>query len=390
MAGPLAGVRIVDMSTVVFGPFATMIMGDLGAEVIKIENPSGRQPGDDMRYAGRSPTGDLGPIFMALNRNKKSVALDCKTPDGHAALALLLKDTDVFFHNVRTEGMKRLGFSYEDVKAINPSIVYVHCSGFDANGQYGGRPAYDDLIQAASGYSALYEMRDGAGPGYAPGLIADKTTGLFAVYATLAALYHRERTGEGQFVQVPMFESFTFFNLVENLYGETFVPATGRMGYTRSVNPRRKPYRTKDGYIAIVPYSDGQWAEFFRLGGRDGVFRDPRFSTYKARTENSEALYGIIEDVALSRTTAEWLDVLTKAGIPVMCYNTLSDVLRDPHLKSIDFFQEAMHPKAGLHRSMRHPVRFSGTPIDLAKPAPTLGADTDDIIQPAGRLLKTD
>lgn len=375
--GPLSGVKIVDMSTVVLGPFSTMILGDLGADVIKIE-PEKR--GDIMRYAGASPTGDLGPIYTNLNRNKRSVALDGKSNKGKSALQALLKDADVFFHNVRMAGMERMGFGYDEVKAINPSIVYVHCAGFGVGGAYSKRQAYDDLIQGASGFAALNAQRSGGDPEYAPSLIADKTVGLFATYATIAALFHRERTGEGQFVQVPMLESFTFFNLVENLYGETFLPGNGKLAYTRSVNPRRKPYKTKDGYIGLVPYSDEQWVTFFEIGGRPGVFEDPRFADYKTRTENIGELYALIAEVALTKTTAEWLKLLDEVNIPAMRYNTMQDVLEDVHLKDVGFFEEVEHKDAGLYRRMKHPVKFSGSPADIRLDAPRHGADTDDFI----------
>lgn len=375
--GPLSGVKIVDMSTVVLGPFSTMILGDLGADVIKIE-PEKR--GDIMRYAGASPTGDLGPIYTNLNRNKRSVALDGKSDKGKSALQALLKDADVFFHNVRMAGMERMGFGYDDVKAINPSIVYVHCAGFGVGGAYSKRQAYDDLIQGASGFAALNAQRSGGDPEYAPSLIADKTVGLFATYATVAALFHRERTGEGQFVQVPMLESFTFFNLVENLYGETFLPGNGKLAYTRSVNPRRKPYKTKDGYIGLVPYSDEQWVTFFEIGGRPGVFEDPRFADYKTRTENIGELYALIAEVALTKTTAEWLKLLDEANIPVMRYNTMQDVLEDVHLKDVGFFEEVEHKDAGLYRRMKHPVKFSASPANIRLDAPRHGADNGSII----------
>ncbi len=382
--GPLSGVRIIDMSTVVLGPFATLILADLGADVIKIENPEGNTKGDLMRLAGRSPTGDLGPIFTALNRNKRSVTLDAKTETGQATLAALLRGADVFFHNVRMAGMERLGFGYEAVKAIRPDIVYVHCAGFGMDGVHAHRQAYDDLIQAASGYASLHSLRSGEAPCYTPSLVADKTVGLFATYATLAALYHRQRTGEGQFVQVPMLESFTFFNLVENLYGETFLPGDGKMAYTRSINPRRKPYPTLDGYIAIVPYSDQQWAHFFELGGRPGVFDDPRFSSYQARTQNVGDLYAIIEEVAATKTTQDWLDILDKANIPAMRFNEMLDVLDEPHLKSVGFFEERIHPDAGAYRSMRHPVHFSRTPAATRLDPPRLGADTEMVLSTLG------
>lgn len=383
-SGPLAGVKIVDMSSVVLGPFATLIFGDLGAEVTKIESGQAGKGGDLMRYAGKSPTGDLGPIYMALNRNKASVQLDAKTEQGRAALTALLRDADVFFHNVRMAGMERLGFGYEQVKAINPGIVYVHCAGFGEGGPYEKRQAYDDLIQGASGFAALNALRSGGSPEYAPSLVADKTVGLFATYATLAALYHRERTGQGQFVQVPMLEAFTFFNMVENLYGETFIPASYGMAYTRSINPNRKPYPTKDGYIGLVPYSDAQWAEFFEIGGMPGVFEDPRFSTYTARVEHITELYGLIEEVAATKTTAEWLDLLDAANIPAMRYNTMEEVLQDPHLAAVGFFAEREHPVAGRYRSMRHPVHFSETPASVRSDPARLGADTETVLESLG------
>jgi len=383
-SGPLAGVKIIDMSSVVLGPFATLIFGDLGADVIKIEAGQKGKAGDMMRYAGASPTGDLGPIYTSLNRNKKSVQLDAKEPDGKAAILAMLKDADVFFHNVRLAGMGRLGLDYESVKAINPGIVYVHCAGFGAGGPYEKRQAYDDLIQGASGFAALNAMRSGADPEYAPSLVADKTVGLFATYATLAALYHKERTGEGQFVSVPMLESFTFFNMVENLYGETFLPGNGKLAYTRSINANRKPYKTKDGYIGLVPYSDKQWELFFDMGGRSGVFEDPRFSTYSARTENITELYAIIGEVALLKTTDEWLTLLDEANIPAMRYNEMGDVLTDEHLQAVGFFETREHPEAGAYRSMKHPVSFSRTPADIALDPPRLGADTETVLASLG------
>ena len=383
-SGPLAGIKIVDMSSVVLGPFATLIFGDLGADVVKVEAGQNGKAGDMMRYAGASPTGDLGPIYTALNRNKRSVLLDVKTPEGKAALTALLKDADVFFHNVRLAGMDRLGFGYEAVKAINPDIIYVHCAGFGVGGEYEHRQAYDDLIQGASGFAALNAMRSGGAPEYAPSLVADKTVGLFATYATLAALFHRERTGRGQFVQVPMMESFTFFNMVENLYGETFIPGNGRLAYTRSINANRKPYATQDGYIGLVPYSDEQWAQFFEIGGRPEVFQDPRFSTYSARTENINELYAMIEEVAATKTTDEWLTLLDAANIPAMRYNTMEAVLTDPHLTQVGFFQERVHPQAGAYRAMKHPVTFSDSPASIRLDPPCLGADTETVLESLG------
>lgn len=389
--GPLKGLKIVDMSTVVLGPFATLNFADMGADVIKIENDEGKFAGDMMRKAGDSPTGDLGPIFTALNRNKKSITLNGKVEADKAVIVELLKHADVFFHNVRLAGMERLGLDYESVKAINPGIVYVHCAGFGQGGDYSHRQAYDDLIQCSSGFASLFEMRGDSGrPLYMPSLVADKTIGLFAVNATLAAMYHKEKTGEGQFVQVPMFEAFTWFNMVENLWGETFIPGNGRLAYTRSVNPNRKPYPTKDGYIGLVPYNDQQWEKFFELGGKQGVFDDPRFSTYAERTKNITELYALIEEIAVTKTSDEWLDLLDKHNIPAMRYNRIADVLKDPHLEQVGFWAEREGEKIGKYRTINHPVHYSASPANIFADPPTLGADNDEIRGAIGHPKKAD
>jgi crotonobetainyl-CoA:carnitine CoA-transferase CaiB-like acyl-CoA transferase len=380
--GALDGVTVVDMSTVVFGPYATVMLADLGADVIKIENPSGG--GEIMRRAGRAPADGMGPIFMALNRNKRSVALDVRSEPGREALARLIRGADVFFHNVRMAGMERLGFGYDAVRELREDIVYVHCAGFGSDGPYAQRQAYDDLIQGASGFADLFGRRSGGPPEYAPSLVADKTSGLYALSATLAALFHRQRTGEGQFVQVPMLEAFTHFHMVENLYGATFPDASYGMGYTRSVNPRRKPYPTLDGWIGIVPYSDAQWARFFELGGRPGVFDDPRFSDYATRTEHIGELYAIIEEVSATKTTAEWLELLGAENIPGMRFNTNEEVLTDAHLNAIGFFVEREHPDVGRYRTLAPPVRYSGTPQSIRRDPPQLGEHTEEVLADLG------
>tara|TARA_R110000772_G_scaffold20609_5_gene57384 strand:- start:2671 stop:3921 length:1251 start_codon:yes stop_codon:yes gene_type:complete len=389
--GPLKGLKIVDMSTVVLGPFATVNFADMGADVIKVENDQGKFAGDMMRHAGDSPTGDLGPIFASLNRNKKSITVNAKEAADKAVIVELLKHADVFFHNVRMAGMERLGLDYEAVKAINPGIVYVHCAGFGKGGDYSHRQAYDDLIQCSSGFASLFEMRGDSGrPLYMPSLVADKTIGLFAVNATLAAMYHKEKTGEGQFVEVPMFEAFTWFNMVENLWGETFIPGNGRLAYTRSVNPNRKPYPTKDGYIGLVPYSDKQWEKFFELGGKPGVFKEPRFATYSERTKNVTALYALIEEIASTKTTDEWLALLDENNIPAMRYNTIADVLTDPHLQQVGFWTEREGEKMGKYRSIKHPIHYSASPVNIYADPPTLGADNDEIRNAIGHSKKPD
>ncbi len=383
-SGPLSGLKIVDASTVVLGPMATLNLADLGAEVIKIENGEGKFAGDMMRYAGDSPTGDLGPIFAALNRNKKSVKANLKSDEGKALIVKLLKGADIFFHNVRMAGMERLGLGYEEVKAINPDIIYVHAAGFGKDGPYGERQAYDDLIQAASGFAALSELRDGERPNYAPSLVADKVSGLFAANAIMAAYIARVNGHGGQFVQVPMFECFTWFNMLENLWGETYIPGNGKLAYTRSINPRRRPYPTSDGYIALVPYSDTQWEVFFELAGKPGIFSDPRFADYSNRTKNIGALYALIEESTATKTTDEWLALMDENNIPAMRYNRVADVLDDEHLTAVDFFQERHNETMGDFRSMRHPVHYSETPASTYGDPSPLGGDSKEIYEALG------
>lgn len=373
--GPLKGIRVLDMTAVVLGPFATMQLGDLGADVIKVESPRGsggsQLPGDLMRHAGATPIPGNGPMFMALNRNKKGISLDCAIPEHKETLLRLFDGADIFIHNVRMAGMKRLGLDYETLKARKPDIIYVHCAGFGSDGPHGSLPAYDDLIQAASGFTDLEAIRSGGKPAYAPSLIADKTVGMFALSATLAALVHKTRTGEGQFVEVPMLECFTYFNLVENLWGQTFEGVNKPMAYTRSVNANRAPYPTKDGYIALVPYSDRQWQRFLELGGLPGVFEDPRFSTYQARTENIGLLYGMIRKAAATRTTDEWLAILAQEDIPAMRANTLPEVLTDRHLTAVGMF-EWREQDGHRYRAMKHPVRYDRTPASIHREPPKL------------------
>lgn len=383
-SGPLQGMKIVDASTVVLGPMATLNLADLGAEVIKIENGDGKFAGDMMRYAGDSPTGDLGPIFAALNRNKKSVKANLKSDEGKALIVKLLQGADIFFHNVRMAGMERLGLGYEQVKAINPDIIYVHAAGFGKDGPYGERQAYDDLIQAASGFAALSELRDGERPNYAPSLVADKVSGLFAANAIMAAYIARANGHGGQFVQVPMFECFTWFNMLENLWGETYIPGNGKLAYTRSINPRRRPYPTSDGYIALVPYSDAQWETFFELAGKPGVFSDPRFADYSNRTKNIGELYALIEESTATKTTDEWVALMDENNIPAMRYNRMNDVLTDQHLSAVDFFQERSSKVMGNFRSMRHPVHYGQTPASTYGDPSSLGADSEEVYSALG------
>ncbi len=378
----LSGIRVVDLTSVLLGPYCTQILGDLGADVIKVEPPEG----DLLRWGGKSPkTEGMGPIFMNVNRNKRSICLDLKQDRAKEALVKLIESADVFIHNIRAAGIKRLGFWYDDVKKVNPNIVYVHCAGYGAGGAYEGRQAYDDLVQAATGTATLLPRFDGnEAPRYLPSLVADKATGLHAAYASLAGIIHRLRTGEGQFIEVPMMESFTSFVMLEHLFGSTYEPPTGPVGYRRVLNPNRRPYRAKDGFLGIVPYSDAQWEEFFRLGGRRDVFKDERFATFAARTKHIQELYALIEKVVATKTVAEWLDLLAEANIPAMKVTDLNDVLDDEHLSSVDFFQILEHPSEGAYRSMRHPIYFESSPASVRRDPPRLGQDGTAILMELG------
>jgi crotonobetainyl-CoA:carnitine CoA-transferase CaiB-like acyl-CoA transferase len=385
--GPLKGVRIVDLTSVVFGAYATQMLGDLGADVIKVEFPGGRRGagGDIMRWAGATPDGapdDLGPIYMTINRNKRSVLLDLREDKAAKALRKLIKTADVFTTSVRYEGMKRLGIDYETVKAIKPDIVYVHGAGYGAAGPYAGEPAYDDLVQSASGLADLLSRTDGLPePRLLPSLIADKVSGLFMTQAVLAALFHKAKTGEGQFVEVPMLECITSFNLAEHFYGHVYDPPLGQWGYPRVVNPTRKPFPTKDGYIGLLPYTDQQWDQFFEIAGwTETIAKDPRFADYRTRGQHVRELYGMVDQVTLTKTTDEWLALLKPLQIPVVKMNRMDDLMTDPHLEAVGFFERYEHPEAGPYFGIKPPITYSATPANVRRHPPRMGEHTDEIL----------
>jgi len=380
-AGILSGYRIIDLTTVVLGPFATQMLGDLGADIIKVEPPEG----DVMRHAGPQRSPGMGPIYLTMNRNKRSITLDLKQKTAKAALEKLITSADALIHNVRAAGIERLGFGYEQVRAMRPDIVYVHATGFGSDGPYAGRPAYDDLVQAASGMASMLPRQDGSeAPRYFPGLIADKTAGLYAANAMLAGLLHRERTGEGQFIEVPMLECMVSFNMAENLYGHTFVPPLGPTGYVRAMTPERRPYRTKDGYIAALPYTDAQWSAFFSVAGRPELADDPRFSVYRARSQNIAEAYRLAAEILKERTTAEWLELLGAANVPVMPVHTLESVLTDSQMRETGFVAEREHPSEGRYLALGQPLRFSAAPAAIRREPPRQGADTEELLAELG------
>ncbi len=382
--GPFKDVKIVDMTSVVFGAYATQILGDLGADVIKIESPSSErgEGGDIMRWTGLTPEGaphDLGPIFMTINRNKRSVLFDLRKESALKALKKLIAAADVFAVTVRMDGMARLGLDYESVKKINPGIIYVHGAGYGSTGPYAGLPAYDDLIQAQCGLADLLNRTDGnPEPRYFPSVIADKVSGLFFANAVSAALYHRARTGEGQFVEVPMFECMTSFVLAEHMFGHVYEPPTGQWSYTRVANPNRRPFKTKDGHIGLLPYTQKQWAGFFALAGWPELIEDERFSTQVARARNIRELYGMLEIATVTKTSDEWIEMLKPLGVPVVRVNTLDDLPNDPHLQAVGLFERYEHPQAGAYNAMRPPLNFEKTPANSRRQPPRLGVHTDD------------
>ncbi len=389
--GPLAGVRVLDMTSVVFGAYATQLLGDLGADVIKVEFPGGRRGsgGDIMRWAGRAPNDasrDLGPIFMMVNRNKRSVLLDLREPQDAAALRALIPHCDVFATTVRHDGLQRLGFDYAATRPLHPNMIYVHGTGYGSDGPYAGEPAYDDLIQAASGLADLLPRTDGSPePRYLPTLLADKVSGLFMGQAILAALFHRQRTGQGQFVEVPMLECMTSFNLAEHFFGHVFEPPTGQWAYPRVATPNRRPCPTRDGHIGILPYSAEQWEQFFALAGwTESVARDPRFADQAARAANIDALYALLGTVTVTRTTADWLALLRPLQIPVVPMNRLDDLQADPHLAAVGLFERYEHPDAGAYHALRPPVRYAATPANIRRHPPHLGEHTEEVLAEFG------
>lgn len=388
--GPLTGIRVVDLTAVVLGAYASQMLGDLGADVIKVEAP-GRPGvgGDIMRWNGTNPAGPesgFGPMFMMYNRNKRSVAIDLKSPAGHEALAALLRTADVFIANRPASALAKLKLSYDDVRAIKPDIVYANAPGYGSAGPYGDLPAYDELVQAGSGAADLHARTYGDGQyRYMPTLAADKVVGLFLVQATLAALVHKARTGEGQAVEAPMLECFTHFNLSENLYGHVFNPPMGDYGYGRILNPERRPYRTKDGWIAVSPYSDRNWQDFFDIvGQKDTFLSDARFATYGERIKNIRALYAMVETFTVTMTSDAWFEACAARNIPCMRVHRLDTLETDPHLQAVGFFEQREHPAVGGTVALRHPVSYTETPAGTHRDQPALGEHTRECLREAG------
>lgn len=377
--GPLAGVRVLDLTAVVLGPLATQVLGDFGADVIKLEPPEG----DLMRANGVSRVPGLSSIFLAINRNKRSLAIDLKTPAGVAAVKRLLPTVDVLVHNMRTAAIERLGLGHAACSAVNPRLVYAVATGFGEEGPDAGQPAFDDVIQAACGLASLLG-HDGSPPDYVPSLIADKTTGLALANAVLAALFERERSGQGQFVEVPMFETMVAFTLAEHLGGLSFDPPQGPAGYARLLKGGRKPAPTADGFVALLPYTGDHWRRFFARAGRDDLSAKYAVDDRHARNARVQEMYADMAAITRGFTTAELLALCRELDIPATPLNRIDALPAHPHLQAVGLFQRQQHPVAGPLLAMRPTTRFARTPAELALPAPVLGQHTDAVLREAG------
>jgi crotonobetainyl-CoA:carnitine CoA-transferase CaiB-like acyl-CoA transferase len=377
--GPLQGIRIIDLTTVMFGPYCTQILGEMGADVIKVEPPEG----DIGRQTGVARSPGMSAAHILKGRNKRSIVLDLKQDAGRAVLERLTHTAEVFVHNMRPQAARKLGIDYGTVSTWKPDIVYAAATGFGEAGPYAERPAYDDLIQGMAGMAGLYGMVTGE-PRYAPTVMADKTSGLFLLYAITMALFHRERTGEGQQVQVPMFECMVSFLMNEHMQGRTFEPPQGAAGYQRLLTPHRRPYATADGHICVLPYNNRHWQRFFGLIGRPELATDARFAQQAARSKHIDALYTIVAQSMPARSTAEWLALLEEADIPCGPVHTPEDVFHDPHLQAVGMFPEVEHPTEGKIRHIKVPVTFSKTPGGLQRHAERLGGSSMALLHELG------
>jgi len=378
--GPLAGVRVLDLTTVVMGPYATQILADFGAEVVKVEPPGG----DVMRYAWPFRNPGMGHIFLNANRNKRSIVLDLKQAAAREACLALAKKSDVLVYNIRPQAMARLKLSYKELQAANPKIIYVGCFGYSQRGPYAAKAAYDDLIQGAAGLPALLKMQGAETPRYAPIIVADRSVGQQVASAVSAALYYREKTGKGQRVDVPMFEHLLQIVLGEHLGGYTFEPQVGEPGYARMLAPDRRPYPTSDGYICALIYNDKQWQAFFGVIGRPEMMRAPEYATQEARSRNYGGAYAFVAAEMKKRTSAEWLEALERADIPVQRMNSLQDIVADPHLAATGFLKVVDHPSEGKIRSMAVPSEWSESAPEYRRHAPRLGEHTREVLREAG------
>lgn len=374
--GPLAGLRILDLTTVLFGPFGAQTLGDWGAELIKVEGLTG----DQWRYTGQFRNRGMSGQFMAANRNKRSVAVDLKTEGGAEVLRRLIARADALVTNIRPAALERLGFGYEACKALNPKIIYAAATGFGQDGPWARRPAFDEIVQAASGLASSIGTDDE--PAFVPSLVGDKLCGLALAGAVAAALVYRERTGKGQLVEVPMLETVAAFNSIEMLGGHAFVPPIGPVGYKRV--KERKPVKTKDGWLTMLPYSGENWCTFFETVGHPECIEEFAVRDPIKRAANIDAIYARMKEIALERTTAEWEALLLKIDVPHASFAKMTEVGEQPHLKAVGLFQKLEHPTEGTIQQARPPARFSESPATIHRLPPRLGEHTREILAEVG------
>ncbi|MGF7154812.1 CaiB/BaiF CoA transferase family protein [Novosphingobium gossypii] len=377
--GPLAGVRVLDLTSVLMGPYATQIFADLGADVIKVESPQG----DTTRFIPPGPDASRGAMFLNVNRGKRSIVMDLKQAEARAALLKMAQTADVFIHSMRASAIGRLGLDYAALKAANPRIIYANLYGFGRSGPYRDYPAYDDIVQAASGIVDLQARLSGGQPTYAATVIADKVAGLTGAYSVIAALYAREKLGVGQEIEVPMFETLVSFAMVEHLCGSLFVPPEGPPEYPRATSEARRPYRTADGYIGVMIYNDKHWRAFFDVLGNPEWSQDPMFASMRSRTQNIGAVLAKVAEVIETRSTDEWVELFRQGHIPATAIKSLSDLLADPHLEQTGFWHERETPEGTL-RFPGIPTAFSETPGAIGDPGPALGGESLDVLAEAG------
>jgi crotonobetainyl-CoA:carnitine CoA-transferase CaiB-like acyl-CoA transferase len=376
---PLEGIRVLEIASMIFGPLAGQYLGDMGADVIKLEPPEG----DLTRSIGPRRSPRMGSFFLTSNRNKRSIVVDLKMTEGKEILQSLASKTDVLLHSMRTPAANRLGLDYANLSQQHQRLIYCHVAGYGNDGLYAGRPAYDDIIQAASGLATLQTVIAGQ-PRFIPTIIADKISGLHAAYAIMAALMQRSQTGLGQQVDVSMFEVMAAFNMMEHQWGHAFEPPIGPMGYEPVSTAARRPYKTLDGFLALLPYNDLHWNRFFELAGESQIMQDPRFATFAARQKNVQLVWNEIEKQIARKTNAQWLELLTPEDIPFSVVNSLEDLVNDPHLKSVDFWQIHQHPSEGSLRMARVPIQMSGARTDFKRLQPQLGEHSKEILQELG------
>lgn len=378
-SGPLAGVRVLDLCSVVLGPVATQVLADYGADVIKVEAIEG----DLMRANGVSRHKGMSSIFLSINRNKRSLAIDLKKPEGLATLKKLVPTVDVLVHNMRVPAIERLGLGYEAVSKLHPDIVYVVATGFGEEGPDAGKPAFDDVIQAACGLASLIGHERGV-PDYAPTLLADKTAGLATANAVLAALFHQQRSGRGQYVEVPMFETMVTFTMAEHLGGLTFDPPTAPAGYARLLAGGRKPAPTRDGFVAMLPYTTVHWQRLFERAGRSDLLNKYNLDDRHERNARIKDLYADMTSVTRTLSTDELLALCREMDIPATAIYDIGELPEHPHLKAVGLFQKVEHPTEGPIVTMRPAARFRSTPAELSLPAPTLGQHNAEVLHEAG------